>query len=171
MKEKLKELMIESINSIQENDIYAFSIFLQDMDDDPLQPVIVFGYNTERQFEGSLNETDELEARWNFAFWLQNSEFVFGENDTAWVVEQWMKLHNFIGLTDDEIDEVVTPTFVKEIIEVVRDIHDEGIIKDKFGRELPILIHELEYYDEIAKQNQEANGQYLPEGFVEFCMG
>lgn len=150
--------MIESINSIQENDIYAFSIFLQDIDDDPLQPVIVFGYNTERQFERSLNETDELEARWNYAFWLQNSEFLFGENDTAWVVEQWMKLHDFIDLSDDEIDEVVTPTYVKEIIEVVRDIHDEGIIKDKFGRELPILIHELEYYDEIAKQNQEANG-------------
>lgn len=80
--------MIESINSIQENDIYAFSIFLQDIDDNPLQPVIVFGYNTERQFERSLNETDELEARWNYAFWLQNSEFLFGENDTAWVVEQ-----------------------------------------------------------------------------------
>ena len=171
MKEKLKEIMIESINSIQENDIYAFSIFLQDIDDDPLQPVIVFGYNTEKQFEGSLNETDELEARWNYAFWLQNSKFVFGENDTAWIVEQWMKLHNFLDLSDDEIDEVVTPTFVKEIIEVVRDIHDKGIIKDKFGRELPILIHELEYYDGIAEQNQEANGQYLPEEFVEFCMG
>lgn len=171
MKEKLKELIVESINSIQDNDIYAFSLFLQDIDDDPLQPTITFGYNTEKQFERSLNETDESEARWNFAFWLQNSEFVFGENDTALVVEQWMKVHNFIDLSDDEIDEAVTPAFLKEIIKVVRDIHDEGIIKDKFGRELPILIHELEYYDEIAEQNQEANGQYLPEEFVEFCMG
>ena len=75
------------------------------------------------------------------------------------------------NLNLEEIDEVVTPTFVKEIIEVVRDIHNEGIIKNKFGRELPILIHELEYYDEIANQNLEANGQYLPEGFIEFCMG
>ena len=37
-------------------------------------------------------------------------------------------------------------------------------------KELPILIHELEYYDQIADQNIEANGddlvRFLPTGYI-----
>lgn len=40
----------------------------------------------------------------------------------------------------------------------------------KYGKELPILIHELEYYQEIAEQNAEANGNQLVEEFVNFCI-
>ena len=36
-------------------------------------------------------------------------------------------------------------------------------------KELPILIHELEYYDEIAEQNIEANGEDLVSDFTNWC--
>ena len=39
------------------------------------------------------------------------------------------------------------------------------MLTKKLGKELPILIHELEYYDEIAEQNIEANGEKLVKDF------
>lgn len=171
LKEKIKELIKNSINTWEEQDIYALSLFLQDVDDDPLQPTVMFGFNTEKQFQESLMETNELEVRWNFAFWLQNSEFVFGEEDTAADVEQWMDEHGFLALIEDEIDEKVTKVFVDEIVDLVQELHEEKVLTQKFGLELPIIIHELEYYDEIAEQNKRANGNCLPDEFVEFCIG
>lgn len=171
MKEKIKELIKNSINTWEEQDIYALSLFLQDLDDNPLQPTVMFGFNTEKQFQKSLMQTDELEARWNFAFWLQNSEFVFGKGESAIDVTKWMDEHGFLALTDDEVDEEITRLFVEEIVELVQELHEEKLLTQKFGRELPIIIHELEYYDEIVEQNKKANGQCLPDEFVEFCMG
>jgi hypothetical protein len=41
-----------------------------------------------------------------------------------------------------------------------------------FGNPLPVLIHELEYDDEIAAQNVRANPPgVVPDGFVRRCRG
>ncbi len=45
------------------------------------------------------------------------------------------------------------------LIDIVCDIHEPGSLTQKFGRELPIIIHKLEYYDEIAEQNIKDNGE------------
>lgn len=169
MKEKLKILIEQAVAGITETDVYALSLFVYDVDDDPMQPTISFGFNTERQFQESLEDTDELEARWNYAFWLQNSLFVFGEGETATDVKEWMKEHKFTELSEDDVDETVTATFVEDIVTVVQELHNEAILTKKFGKELPVLIHELEYYDEIAQQNMKANGTVLPVEFVKFC--
>jgi len=45
-------------------------------------------------------------------------------------------------------------------------------IRRIFGRTLPVLIHELEYYEEIAAQNLRANPSgAVPDGFVRWCRG
>ena len=56
------------------------------------------------------------------------------------------------------------------MIEAVKEIHEQGVLTLKFGRELPIIIHELEYYDEIAEQNIEANGDEIVNDFSEWCI-
>lgn len=171
LKEKIKELIIDSMSKWQDEDIYVLSLYLENINDDPLQPMVIFGFNTEKQYQESLKQTRESEARWNFAYWLQNSEFTFGFGDTAADVEKWMKDRGFYDLPEDEADELVTEVFVDELVELVKEIHEEGILSRRFGHELPIIIHELEYYDKIAEQNKEANGKYLPEEFIEFCAG
>ena len=57
------------------------------------------------------------------------------------------------------------------LIQIVKELHEEKVLTKKFGHELPILIHELEYYEEIAIQNKKANGKYLPKEFIDFCYG
>ena len=55
------------------------------------------------------------------------------------------------------------------LVEVVQELHSSGFIQEQFGKEIPVIIHELEYYDEIAQQNQRANPPETIEEFLEFC--
>lgn len=166
MKEKFQRLIEQKISEWQEDDIYAVSLYVFDEEDDPCRPVAVLGYNTERQVQKSLPEaSDEQEARWNYAFWIQNAEMCLGQGDTAEDIKAWITEQ---GLWDSE-DEI-TPKFVEFLVAIVQDIHASGLLKDQFGEEIPILIHELEYYEKTAQQNITANGEALDRDFVSFCM-
>ena len=53
--------------------IYVVSLFVYDEDDDPRQPTLTAGYNTIDQWRSSTpSASSPQEAKWNFAFWLQN---------------------------------------------------------------------------------------------------
>ena len=165
MKEKIQQLIEQKISEWQEDGIYAISLYVYDEEDDPRRPVAVLGYNTERQVQECIPEaSDEQEAKWNYAFWLQNEELCLGHGDTAKDVRNWIH-----GQELWEQEDEITEAFVRLLVMVVKGIHASGLLKDKFGKEIPILIHELEYYDMIATQNIEANGEELVKDFVLFC--
>lgn len=180
MKEQLKKRIISNIEKWTDTDIYAISLFVNDDCDNPCKPTVTLGYNTEKQVTEELKENaDEEEVRWNYAFWIQNDFFCFGTDDTADIVKNWIKENNLPYYDDDDpawdedetYDETeeITEAFVDEIVRIVKEIHEQGILTQKFGKEIPIIIHELEYYDEIAEQNVEANGEELIRDFVRFC--
>lgn len=182
MREILKNLIISNINNWTDKDIYAISLFVYDENDNPCKPTVTLGYNTETQVQKEIsNADDEQEARWNYAFWLQNELLCFGTGETAKEVQIWLK-NNKLPYYDDDDDvwndndtydkvEGITTQFVAELIKLVKEIHKSKILTKKFGKELPIIIHELEYYDEIAKQNIKANGKKLLADFLDFCLG
>lgn len=184
MKEQLKRLIISNIEKWTDTDIYAISLFVHDECDNPCQPTVTLGYNTESQVKENISKTSDEEARWNYAFWLMNNYLYFGSGETAEIVRNWI---NDIGMSyydnddpvwgNDEIfDEIlektegITKAFVNVLICIVKEIHEQGILTQKFGKEIPIIIHELEYYEEIAQQNVEANGEKLVKDFVKFCL-
>ncbi len=168
MKEQLQTLIEQKISEwkrdgIYEN-IYAISLYVFNEEDDPCRPVAVLGYNTEQQAWQSIPlASDEQEARWNYAFWLQNEELCWGLGDTAQAIRQW------IGGQGLEDGEEIAGAFRGMLTEVVREIHASGLLRNNSGRELPILIHGLEYDRETARQNLEANGETLDKGFLAFC--
>lgn len=180
MKDEIKKLIVSNIKQWNDENIYAISLYVYDDEDNPCKPTVTLGYNTEEQVQREKdNAWNEQEARWNYAFWLQNEFFCFGIDNTAEIVKHWLKINNLPFYDDDddawEIDETydetekITELFVNELIEIVKEIHSEGILTDTFGKEIPILIHELEYYDEIAEQNIQANGKELVKDFVNYC--
>ena len=180
MKEQLKKMIVDSINTWTDTDIYAISFFVYDDRDNPCKPTITLGYNTESEVRSQIKQgfaSDEAEARWNYAFWLQNDFFTFGTKETAQAVKNWVISNGFSYYDDNserdndpiENGSNITNAFVSILIDIVRDIHKQGILSNKFGKELPIIIHELEYYDEIAEQNILANGEELVKDFTEWC--
>jgi len=173
MKELLKKLIVDKINTWTETDIYAISLFVYDDEDNPSKPTVTLGFNTESHVNQLNPEGNDPETRWNYAFWLQNQELEFGYDDTADVVKEWIEnqgftYHDDCCYDDDENDEGITNAFTSLLVDIVKEIHQEGVLTNKFGKELPILIHELEYYDQIADQNVEANGEELVKEFTDW---
>ncbi len=165
------------------SDIYVISFYISDCIDDPRRPMITLGFNTNSNYGESIAKASgEREAKWNFAFWLQNDVLIIGDNygenlDDGERITNWIKE---LGLyyTDEqenddfdstlELGEQITHEFVEMCVSIAGQLHKEGIIKGKFGKEIPIIVHELEYYEIIADQNERANPPYLVKEFVDW---
>ena len=175
-----------AISNFDENilqDIYAISFFKSNQNDDPRQPLLVVGYNTisrwtectpkPRQEAEWPIASDREEAKWNFAFWLQNEELVIGGQNYD-PVSCWVKGLSYYYTEEQEekdfdktylLGEEIQKKFINIIIEHAKKLHESGVIIDKFGRQVPIIIHELEYHEIPVNWTKQAN----PEGLtIEF---
>lgn len=158
-----------AIPAAETADIYALSLLVYDDEDDPRLPTATLGYNTVSQWKGSIDRaSSDGEAKWNYAFWLQNRLECFGEpgTDSADSVRRWIESAGlWYSDQDEEADfdaclekgEAITAGFVRVCCEAVSRLHASGDMERTFGREIPIIIHELEYYEQIAAQNEACN--------------
>lgn len=49
---------------------------------------------------------------------------------------------------------------------LARALHATGVINDSLGRPVPVIIHELEYYEQIAQRTEAANPPGLTNEFT-----
>ena len=150
-------------------DIYALSFFIYDKGDDPRYPVLQLGYNTLSHLkECTPSASSAEEAKWNFAFWLQNELGFIGEPETegGQLLEELLKAQGLWYTDEDEeadfdrcmdIGSDITSYFVSACVRIGQALHENGFIEQNFFRSIPIVVHELEYYDEIAEQTRSAN--------------
>jgi hypothetical protein len=177
----LAQRAIISIPSAEADDIYVVSFFIDNEDDDPRQPTLTIGYNTETQANrADYRALDPAEARWNYAFWLQNHLTVIGglalDPGGAAAGQEWIK---GLGLWYDEpastndwmttvgpIAAKIEASFNQACVQLARHLHDSGIIERAFGKPVPVILHELEYYDAIAHRTEAANPPGLADDFT-----
>ena len=115
-----------TINTWSEDDIYVISFFVYDDDDDPSKPTLAVGYNTIKRYQSSISKAyDSGEAKWNYAFWLQNEEYTFGrDNNSAKLIQDWILSSGFpepVSPFDENYDggvSEVTQAFVNMLIDV-----------------------------------------------------
>jgi uncharacterized protein YwqG len=62
----------------------------------------------------------------------------------------------------------VTLAFVAICVRVARRLHENGVITGAFGRAIPIIVHELEYYDAILEETREANPPGVSDEFERY---
>ena len=167
---------LEAVPARLRSSIYVVSLYVEDWEDDPALPTVQIGFNTEDQVaETTGRADDEDEARWNFAFWLQNTLDAIGgpeDPEGSRVIDEAFALADLSYDPDDFSDaaravgRAMTELFVDSCVDAARHLHDGGVITSVFGRSIPVLVHELEYYDVIAEQNRRSN----PPGVAdEFC--
>lgn len=170
-------------------DVYVVSLCVEDEEDDPRRPTVMVGFNTETRVVRCTPRPDQdpgwpiasnaQEARWNFAFWCQNDlgTLCDSERDALGVElrEAWIRQLGCWYSDEDEARDFeramhrgaqITDEFVRLLVRAVRDLHVCGVVQRVFGRPVPVLIHELEYYQQIADQNREANPGGLAEDFA-----
>jgi len=143
--------------------IYAISFFVYDQDDDPARPTLTLGYNTETHWRQSISRASSSdEAKWNYTFWPHTKEAFLGDESDVSVRENWIRERSQaersggLGKKLKE-DQEITREFVTVVVSVAKRLHEDGVILSKFGRPIPIIVHELEYYREIAAQTEQAN--------------
>ena len=166
-----------------EADVYAFSLWVSYVDDDPRRLEVWFGSNTEERVEASLERaSDQAEARWNFAFWRQNQIEMIGGDDRhgAAMFTAWFE-HDLGRWFTDEEDSADPDSayetgsqmefhFFRKMADVAALLHQRAKTLGASDRRIPIIVHELEYYEEIAAQNERANPiDVLPAEFLTFC--
>jgi hypothetical protein len=175
------ERAFRSIPQGRRRGIYVLSLFVYDEYDDPLFPTVAPGYNTEDQVERALRSASSAaEARWNFAYWEQVQLAVIGDSEHdpegAALREEWIRTDLGLwyddGVEFDNRGAPITQAFVDLLVGVAQRLHRDGIVEEFLGEPLPIVIHELEYYDKIAEENLRANPPgVVPDQFVDWCRG
>lgn len=169
------------------DDVYALSFWLYGGNE--WLPSLSVSYNTCQQFvkrQGETHNQDD-EAKWNYAYWLQDEAELLGvdayrnnqelqawlENAPfAYTEEQYEAMfdnddENEGEDIDDKSNEFYQ-AFVKTQIAVVQRLFAEGVIARTFGKNIPVLVHELEYYDVPLAWTERANPKGLADEFLSY---
>ncbi|MFI6979242.1 hypothetical protein ACIBSV_11730 [Embleya sp. NPDC050154] len=176
---------IAAVPIAETREIYAVSFYIDHERDDPRRPILTIGYNTETQVEAVSNQpagrpSDLAEARWNYAFWLQNELAVIGDSshDPAgararedWIREAGLWYAEPAVAADwttaaERLAQQIDARFNEACIDLAAELHATGVIQESLGRPVPILIHELEYYDDVARWTEHANPPDLANEFT-----
>lgn len=158
------------IQGWDEDSIYAISFFVHTNEATDNIPYFAISYNTEKDC-GHCSEISE--ERWNYAFWRQDECEIIGDEESTNLLMKWFEENNIINIGQEDETQMYDengnyigkgPTGIYELIQVISDVakrlHDEKIILNTFGKEIPIVIHDLEYawYELEATQRANPNG-------------
>ena len=183
LKQYLYKEILNHINEIAEDDVYAISILVECNNcykGFENFPSIVMLYNTEKDCD---NAPECSEERWNIAEWYNSEEFFLADEDECVdgteVLYQWFVSQGISEIREDEssmYDDDMNyigkgPTgyydLCCEIAEVVNQIQNEDIIRDKF-KNIPILIVDYDYSWYIVDFVKIANTNGQAEKFFEY---
>ncbi|MDO4229320.1 MAG: hypothetical protein Q4C98_05860 [Capnocytophaga sp.] len=183
--EKFKNAIQEIPNEENVKDVYALSFWFYCDNDDERFPKITLGYNTNTNYsEEAYNADTKEEAKWDFAYWLQNEIETFGgENDkllSNWFAKTpyfYTDAENEKAMEEDEdlFEKILKKgqkfrkEFINETISIAKKLLDDKVIQQTFGKDIPIIIHETEYNDETAHWTKKANSSKLIKEFLQYC--
>lgn len=171
----LENKLRDIISAWDEDDIYAISFFVysnEAYEYNGYSNVTKFSvsYNTENACNGAGKLSEE---RWNYAFWHQYETPIIdvdSENKGIKILFDWYKengidnigYEDYNACYDDEMryigkGPVGYYELLSEITDVAKRLQDSGFIKNKFGKPIPIIIHDLEYTWYVIEATKKVN--------------
>ena len=171
----LEKKLCDVISTWTEADIYAISFFVYSN-----EAFVYKGHSNVTEFCVSYNTendcvgTGELsEERWNYAFWRQNETPIIeanNENEGMRILFEWYEENGIDNIGYENYDSCYNNDMqyigkgpvgyyelLLEITAVAKKLQDSGFIKSKFGKPIPIIIHDLEYPWYIIEATKKAN--------------
>lgn len=161
---EITEWLSSVIEKINDDGVYALAVSYQLGGDENGEwgADFSFAYNTEQYFERMKSN---LEARWNFCNW---KEHYIGWRDGA-AVKRWLS-DNGLNFDEYEDEDTIEELAFDMLTLAVMELHKSGVIKNHFGKALPVIIHGMEYYDKTAVMSVKANGAgLLDKDFFDLC--
>ncbi len=136
-------------------------------------------YNTESDCGGAGPLAEE---RWNYAFWRQNETYILEADEDCpgmRVLFDWYAENGVGDIGREEVDCYDEEMryigqgpggyreLLREVTAVAGSLQSSGFIRRKFGRPVPIIIHDLEYSWYTLEATREANGDGEAELFLQ----
>ena len=171
----LEKKLCDILSTWNEADIYAISFFVyanESLEYNGFENVTEFSvsYNTEHDCNGAEELSEE---RWNYAFWRQDEIPVIQadpEDEGMKTLFDWYAENGIdnIGYEDyaacyDQNMRYIGKgpvgyyELLSEITAVASRLQSSGFIKNKFGKPIPIIIHDLEYTWYVIEATKKAN--------------
>lgn len=171
----LEKKVCDIISTWDEEDIYVISFFVysnEAYEYNGYSNITKFSvsYNTENDCNGAGELSEE---RWNYAFWRKNEIPVIdtdNENEGIKILFDWYKekginnigYEDYNACYDNEMKYIGKGPvgyyeLLSEITVVAKKLQESGFINNKFGRKLPIIIHDLDYPWYIIEANKKVN--------------
>lgn len=133
LKAEVCKALTKKINDINEQDLCAISIFIND--DDEIVTDFSINYNCEKD---CLNAGQYDEQRWNYACWNGAEE----------------SLMEIIYAAGKECRK----TRLKKIVtDFAKELQEQGCLKERFKKDIPIIIHDYEYSKEYLNATRKCN--------------
>ena len=185
--EKIKTAIQGIADDEDVKDVYTLSFLFYCDGDDGRFPKITLGYNTLSNFkEEAYNADTKEEAKWDFAYWLQNEVETFGGKDDELLSDWFAKSSYFY--TEEENDKAMENDedlyekilkkgerfrrdFINETLTIAKKLFDDKVISTIFGKDIPIIIHQTEYDSDSVRWTKKANSAKLIKEFLEYCDG
>lgn len=176
--------VIQEIPDDIAHDIYALSFWLTNAENDYRYPTLILGYNTLTNFQAEKGEaTDDLEYKWNFAYWLVDDMGKIGGEDDKFLTAWFEQTPHFYSQEQEDLseenDEVFAKIvekgeqfqaeFIQIVIQIAQRLFTEKVLEQKFGKNIPIIIHDLEYYEDPINWTTSANPPELIKEFLTFA--
>lgn len=177
------------------HEIYVVSLYI-DFDDGPHRMKVWLYYNTRSHVRAMIEQGEEPEeARWNFALWEQDYITAVGltaeecrslaDEQCQLLLAEWLKEQGLYrndreleamlesGVPDlyTDWDEQVRERLLDMVVEVARQLQETGVVLAKFGRSIPLLVHEWDYNPWTLEATRCANPEGLTVEFEEWLLG
>lgn len=177
--------VISEIQNWEEKGIYAITFFVYSNEAYKYRNFNnvtswAISYNTEADCSGAGPFDEE---RWNYAFWRHNETMIIDVDRPNYYTDMLFDWYAENGITnigeeniDKEYDErgnyigkgpVGEYELIQIAVNVALKLKENGVIKEQFGKELPIIIHGLEYADYNLEATKKANPNGEANNFLE----
>ena len=161
----------------EQEEIYAISFLIQEGEEGEV-PSFAISYNTEEYCNGAKENDEE---RWNYACWSQDEKNVISEQEEvllkAWYETKGISLE---GLEMERLEEESNENkiemekspkgmyeVVQILVDVVKKLKEEKIVECCCKKDVPVIIHDLEYSGYMVEATQKANMNMDLSGFFE----
>ncbi|ABF40941.1 hypothetical protein Acid345_1940 [Candidatus Koribacter versatilis Ellin345] len=123
---------------------------------------------------GRLSASSSEEAAWNYAFWPKSRRVIFGDSSDSDFIRRWIDEAGLSYTRADEdndfertiaLGEQINRLFMAQVIAAVQQLHASPVLVSKIGKPVPVIIHDLEYYDAVLYQTKQANPPGLADDF------
>jgi hypothetical protein len=170
-------------------DIYSLAFLILNDDDDLRRPAVYLLYNTETEWKRQSKNTDPKEARWNHPYWLQTARASvatsydnFGANYDAIGIdlrESWIKKQGLWyedKYENENFEEalllggLICRRFDLVCVRVAIKIRTDGIMKEVFGHDVPIIFYDREGFSSSTSLTNSANPLHMIVDFRAFVV-